>query len=234
MRKSNGEVGMFTTAGLGQPVPSSRRFLVKSHQSPKPMESAMRHGILASVAVLTLICLAVGDEPKRLDAETDEGMIERDRTDLDIQIDDLQARLDDLKKEQRRAHQRGVKHELFVQRSIDDTERYLYQLQAEQKRRLAEGHPSDELNKAGRYVEHIRIAAKHLNAAGMHDLAHNMTEKADAMEQEVGEAKERRAKRLEDFRRQYDTLRSQMEEHERECERLQREMNELKYLMSKE
>ncbi len=42
----------------------------------------MRHGILASVTIFALVCLAVGDEPKRSDdqiaAETDDDMNDKD------------------------------------------------------------------------------------------------------------------------------------------------------------
>jgi peptidoglycan hydrolase CwlO-like protein len=211
----------------------------------------MRLGPLASVVVFSLVCSAAGDEPKKLDPvhresadldeadEDDRALLEQDRTNLDAEIEDLQAKLEDLEKEQRRAHQRGAKHELFVEQLIEGTERQLHQLQAEQKRRLAEPRPSDDLDEAGRSVEHMRIAAKHLKAAGMHDLAHDLLEKAEAMQRE--QTRGRGAKEMDDLRREVDKIESHHKELQRkfdellrESERFEREMKEFRNWMSKE
>ena len=90
----------------------------------------MRHGILASVAVLTLICLAVGDEPKRLDAcrkpmkAESRGLLEQDRTDLDTEIEELQVKLEHLGKKNVVPKKPGrSKSSVEVRETIEDTER---------------------------------------------------------------------------------------------------------------
>jgi len=185
----------------------------------------MRHGILAFVGVLTLICLAVGDEPKRLDDqvadETDEGRVERvlleqDRTDLDIEIEKLQVKLEQLAKQKRRAEESGAKHELAVLReTITYTERRIDKLQAERRRR------SGEPDESSQHIEHIRIAAKHLEAAGMHGQAKDLLEKAQAMERGVG-------REIDDLRREFEELQSENRKLQRKVDLLEQEFNEFR------
>lgn len=119
-----------------------------------------------------------------------------------------------------------------VSEEISDIERSLQKIHRQHPDK-AENRPEfraqiAKLEKAGRRIHQLRVAAEHLKLAEEHDLAHKAMEKAEIIERDVHEAKRRLAAEMHpelDQNKGKPDLVAQLKE---ENERLKNELRELK------
>jgi hypothetical protein len=136
---------------------------------------------------------------ERLQAKSSEQREKQVSLGIDSETLHLKDRLQDLLNNERtmREEQAAESELLKVRGEIADIERELHKIRSQHAEKGE--HPPEfraqieKLERAGRRLHHLRVAAEHLKLAEEHDLAHKLMEKAEVIERDVHAAKLRLA-----------------------------------------